>query len=180
MDSQPNIKDQFFAEREKLFNDEQLQADSYKFCVKHSLLVEEFILRLIQPKNFTCVLAAVGGFSRRELSPYSDIDLMFIFPELEDHDKEIQHCITTLWDAGIEVSHTVREFADIKKFLSEDLHAFTQFFETRFILGNKKSYDQWNEKLFIALEEFDKEKLIYEYFDDVEARYNKYGRSPKV
>src|SRR5210317_217437 len=113
MDNSNNLKEQFLAEREKLFSDQELYNDSYKFCVKHSLLVEEFIIRLIRPQEFSCVLAAVGGFSRRELSPYSDIDLMFIFPSSDNHQDEIQHCVTTLWDAGIEVSHTVRDFSDI-------------------------------------------------------------------
>lgn len=180
MENTVNIKEQFLAEREKLFANYSLYENSYNFCVKHSLLVEEFIVRLIHPQEFNCVLAAVGGFSRRELSPFSDIDLMFIFPTSSDHSEEIQHCVTTLWDAGIEVSHTVREFSDIDKFLIEDLHAFTQFFETRFLLGNKNSYDQWNARLFEAIEKSNREKLIFEYFDDVEARYIKYGGSSKV
>lgn len=180
MENTVNIKEQFLVEREKLFANYGLYENSYNFCVRHSLLVEEFIVRLIHPQEFSCVLAAVGGFSRRELSPFSDIDLMFIFPTASDHSAEIQHCVTTLWDAGIEVSHTVREFSDIDKFLKEDLHAFTQFFETRFLLGNKNSYDQWNSRLFEAIEKSNREKLIFEYFDDVEARYVKYGGSSKV
>jgi len=175
-----NSKDQFLAERKKLFCDKELYFNSYDFCVQYSLLVEEFIVNLVQYKNIDCVMAAVGGFSRRELSPYSDIDLMFISPTINYQANDIQHCITALWDAGIEVSHTVREFSDIEKFLTEDLHTFTQFFETRFLLGNKNLYDQWNAKLFQVIEKSNKEKLIFEYFDDVEARYKKYGRSPKV
>jgi len=180
MNALTNYKNQFLTEREKLFATEELFNNSFEFCIKHSLLVEEYIVKLIQSQNLSCVIAAVGGFSRRELSPYSDIDLMFIFPTLENHEAEIQHCVTTLWDAGIEVSHTVREFSDIERFLNEDLHAFTQFFETRFLLGNKNFYDQWNATLFQAIERSNKQKLIFEYFDDVEARYKKYGRSPKV
>ena len=45
--------------------------------------------------------------------------------------------VTSFWDNGIEVSHTVRDFSDIKKYLKEDLHTFTQFFETKFLLGKK-------------------------------------------
>ena len=175
-----NNKEQFLTERDKIFNNRELYNNSYKFCVKYSLLVEEYIVRLLKPKSLNCVLAAVGGFSRRELSPYSDIDLMFIFKDSANHDSEIQHCITVLWDAGIEVSHTVREFSDIENVLDNDLHTFTQFFETRFLIGDKNTYDQWNSKLFSSIDNSKKEKLIYDYFDDVEARYRKYGKSPKV
>ena len=175
-----NIKNEFLAEREKLFNNKTLAKNSFNFCVKHSLLVEEYILRLIQKEGTHCALAATGGFSRRELSPYSDIDLMFIFPKLDERQKDVQSCVAKLWDAGIDVSHTVREFSDIKKFMNEDLHAFTQFFETRFIYGDKKIYDDWNKKLFSEIEKTNKEKFIYDLFEDVETRYKKYGRSPKV
>ncbi len=180
MNISSGIKEQFLKERDKLFRNEELYHDSFQFCIQHCLLVEELIIALIKPQNFSCVMAAVGGFSRRELSPYSDIDLMFILPNLEGHEAEIQYCITTLSDAGIKVSHTVRTFSDIEKFLKEDLHAFTQFFETRFLLGNKNFYDEWNAKLFQTIENSNKEKLIYELFADLEARYTKYGSSPKL
>jgi len=174
------IKDEFLAEREKMFNNKTLAKNSFNFCVKHSLLVEEYILKLIYNEGTQCVLAAAGGFSRRELSPYSDIDLMFIFPKLDKRQKDVQGCVTKLWDAGIDVSHTVREFSDIKRFMNDDLHAFTQFFETRFIYGDKKIYDDWNKKLFDEIEKTNKEKFIFDLFEDVEARYKKYGSSSKV
>ncbi len=52
----------------------------------------------------------------------SDIDLMFIFKDSEDHESEIQNCVTELWDAGIEVSHTVREFSDIENLLQMKIY----------------------------------------------------------
>ncbi|MCB9248814.1 MAG: HD domain-containing protein [Ignavibacteriales bacterium] len=180
MENSVNIKSQFLEDRNKLFNDEKLLENSYRFCVRHSLLVEEYIIKIVQPQSPNCVMAAAGGFSRRELSPYSDIDLMFIFPKIEDHEKEIREAITKLWDAGIEVSHTTREFSDIQRFMNEDLHALTQFFETRFLLGNKSIYDEWNKHLFEIIEKANKQQLVFDLFDDVEARYKKYGKSPKV
>ncbi len=180
MNSYLNIREQFLAERQRLFNNKSLYEDAFKFCIKYSLLVEEFILKAIRPQNLNCVLTAVGGFGRRELSPYSDIDLMFIVPKIENYEENIDCCIRMLSDIGIEVSYKVREFSDIERFLNKNLHVFTQFFETRFLWGDKSAYDQWNANLFNALENCDKEKLIYEYFDDIEDRYNKYGRSSKV
>ena len=132
-----NIKDQFQKEREKLFRNKKLLIDSLKFCIAYSLLVEEYIYKVLSGKKLDGVLAAAGSFSRRELSPYSDIDLMFIIPEADKNADQIKEFVTSLWDSGIEVSHTVRQFSDINKFLEDDLHAFTQFFETRFLFGKK-------------------------------------------
>src|SRR5664279_4368884 len=132
------IKELFHHDRDRIFNDEELLKDPFRFCVTWSVLVEEYILKVLKEMKLECAVASVGSFSRRELSPYSDIDLMFIFDQVEGNEQTIKDSVTMLWDAGIEVSHTVREFSDIEKFLNEDLHAFTQFFETRFIIGNEK------------------------------------------
>ncbi|MBK8944218.1 MAG: [protein-PII] uridylyltransferase [Ignavibacteriae bacterium] len=175
-----NFREQFLTDRNRLFNDEELIKNSYKFCVRYSLLVEEYIIKIIKPQSVDCVMVAAGGFSRRELSPYSDIDLMFIIQKVETHEQNIRDAVTKLWDAGIEVSHTVRTFGDIQKFMNEDLHAFTQFFETRFLIGNKLLYDEWNRKVFEIIEKTDEKQLIFDLFDDVELRYKKYGSSPKV
>ena len=174
------LKEKFYEERDKLFNDFDLLKDPFKFSMTWSVLVEEYILHALKNMKLECAVASVGSFARRELSPYSDIDIMFIFDKVEGGNKVIKDSVTVLWDSGIEVSHTVRDFTDIKKFLKEDLHAFTQFFETRFIIGNKKVYHEWNEKVIGSLNDNHKRMLIYEYFEDLHMRYQKYGDSAKV
>lgn len=119
MPEQLKIKQEFLDEREKLFNNESLVKDSFKFCVRYSLLVEEYILKILKGVKLKGSLASVGSFSRRELSPFSDIDVMFIFEKVKGNEEAIQECVTKLWDGGIEVSHTVREFSDLKRFLKK-------------------------------------------------------------
>ncbi|MFH1196282.1 MAG: [protein-PII] uridylyltransferase [bacterium] len=175
------IKKQFEAEKSILFSDKELLKESFKFCVRYSLLVEELIFNIFKDEQINFALASAGGFSRRELSPFSDIDIMFI---LQGHNKsdesQIKKFITAMWDCGIEVSHTVRDFPDIKKFMNEDLHAFTQFFETRFIIGNKKTYNDWNEKISSVLTDKTRRKILNEFFEDINLRHEKYGASSKV
>ena len=102
MENSSDIKTQFFNEKENLFNNPEMQKNSFKLCISYSLLVEEFIYRALASKKLDCVLAASGSFSRRELSPYSDIDLMIIsdsltyadvFPALEEVSSKLQRSI---------------------------------------------------------------------------------------
>ncbi|KAF0151913.1 MAG: UTP-GlnB uridylyltransferase GlnD [Ignavibacteria bacterium] len=174
------LKENFLLDRDKLFRDFELIKDPFKFSVSWSLLVEEYIFRVLSGVKLDCAVASVGSFSRRELSPFSDIDLMFIFENVNGNEKLIQNCVTNLWDSGIEVSHTIREFSDISKFLAEDLEAFTQFFDTRFIIGNDKLYKKWNKAVTSSLNTEVKKNLIEEYFFDIRERYKKYGDSAKV
>lgn len=174
------IKKQFKIEKEELFCNQEMLDDAFKFCINYSLLVEEYIFKVLVKKNIRFVLAAAGSFSRRELSPYSDIDLMFITDNIEDHKKGIEKSVTLLWDIGIEISHTVREFSDMERFLEEDLTSFTQFYETRYLIGNKDIYKKWNEKLLSVLDETHKDRLLNQYFTDIKKRHKKFGESPKV
>ncbi len=175
-----NVKHEFIRKRDKLFHDHMKRMDAFRFSMDYSLLVEEYIRALSGNKKFNFVLASAGSFSRRELSPYSDIDLMFITDKVEENQNEIGALVTKFWDNGLEASHTVRDFADIKKYLDEDLHTFTQFFETRFLLGSDKIYNEWNHNLFSAIDANVTAKLLQELNEDVLARYDKFGDSAKV
>ena len=180
MNSLTKIKDNFISRRDELFSAYRHKTDALNFCMEYSLLVEEFIREVAGDKKYNFVVASAGSFSRRELSPFSDIDLMIIADSISDNEKEIAKLITELWDCGIEVSHTAREFSDIDKYLLTDLHTFTQFFETRFLLGKEKLYADWNKALLKSITDDIKVKLLNALFEDIELRYNKYGDSPKV
>ena len=104
-------------------------------------------MQLRETKKYNFALASAGSFSRREFSPYSDVDIIFIAESVDDNAKEITELVTRFWDNGLEVSHTVRDFSDIQKYILSDLHTFTQFFETRYLLGSEKIYNIWNEEL---------------------------------
>ncbi|MFA8342571.1 MAG: HD domain-containing protein [Rhodothermaceae bacterium] len=175
------LKKYFLAERETLFSEIDSKKSSFEFCLKHCSLVEEYIIRVLSKEQLPFAVVASGGFCRRELSPFSDIDIMFIAGEItEEIQNKVQEIVTNLWDCGIEASHTVREFSDISKFYNSDLHAFTQFLETRFLLGKHSVYDEWNKNLdeFLSIDK--KHNVIKRLFEDIQLRYKKYGDSPKV
>ncbi|MBU1099287.1 MAG: HD domain-containing protein [Bacteroidetes bacterium] len=180
MDNLTQVRKYFEEQKKMLFTNSELLKDSYKFCVNYSTLVEECIYRISPSKPENLVVVAAGSFARRELSPYSDIDIMFIVSELKGNEEQINALVTKFWDCGIEVSHTVRDFSDIERFITNNLASFTQLLETRYLIGSKKIYKEWAEKLHEVITPGSKEKLIYEYFEDVEARHKKYGESPKV
>ena len=174
------IKKGFLKDRESLFENYSGKSDALIFSKTYSLLIEDTIRIILGETKFSFALASAGSFSRRELSPYSDIDLMIISESIEKDSDDIKNLITSLWDGGIEASHTVRELPDIQKFLSEDLHTFTQFFETRFIAGDSVLYNKWNSELLNLIDDESKKLLIINFIEDVRLRHEKYGDSPKM
>lgn len=180
MNSTETVATDFLKRKQKLFGQHLKKADALNFSVEYSLLVEEFIRSLAGTKRYMFVLASAGSFSRRELSPYSDIDLIFIANSVAENESDISNLVKTFWDSGIEVSHTVRDFSDIEKYLLSDLHTFTQFFETRYLLGSNTIYKNWNKALLDSLTDDARIKLLNALFEDIKLRYDKYGDSPKV
>lgn len=175
-----NIKEEFLRRKEELYQEVYVLKGALKFTRNYSLLVEEFIRTLSAGKKYNFALVSCGSFSRRELSPFSDIDLMFITEKVEGNEEDISELVTKFWDNGIEASHTVRDFSDLVKYLESDLHTFTQFFETRFLLGQEKIYNKWNSLLFDLITDDIKVDLLQKFFEDSLARYEKYGNSPKM
>ncbi|NYT52263.1 MAG: [protein-PII] uridylyltransferase [Candidatus Vesicomyosocius endoextente] len=81
-------------------------------------------------------LVAVGGYGRKELHPYSDIDLLILIPD--DSHNTYQHGIasflTFLWDVNLEVGHATRDLKDCISVIN-DLSVVTNLLESRVILG---------------------------------------------
>jgi [protein-PII] uridylyltransferase len=175
-----SISEDFHQRKNQLFEQQLNQSESFNLSLGYSLLVEEFIRKIAGSKSYKFVLTSSGSFSRRELSPFSDIDLIFIAVSVEENEKDIANLIKTFWDSGIEVSHTIRDFSDIEKYLQTDLHTFTQFFETRYLLGSNQIYKKWNTLLLNSLTDEVKVNLLKALFEDFNLRCDKYGDSPKV
>ena len=89
-----------------------------------------------------CALIAVGGYGRGELHPYSDIDLMVLLSEAGnvDVDEAISGFLTSLWDIGLEVGHSVRTPQDCTVQSKDDVTVLTTLMEARLLNGSTKLF----------------------------------------
>jgi len=83
------IKKIFDVKRDELFAAYSKQADALKFSKEYSLLFEEFIRAVAGNTKYNFALASAGSFSRREFSPYSDVDIIFIAESVDDNAKKL-------------------------------------------------------------------------------------------
>lgn len=149
---------------------------SYRF----SLEVENLIRRVAGHQDFSFAVVSGGSLSRRELAPYSDIDITIISSDSKKDSEQISAFITLMWDSGLEISHTVRELDDISKYSTTDLHVFTSLLETSFICGNSAVYKSWLSTLEEIFTPELKQNLFKEFVEDMTNRYNKHGLSSKM
>ncbi|MFP5351115.1 MAG: [protein-PII] uridylyltransferase [Actinomycetota bacterium] len=88
-------------------------------------------------------LAAVGGYGRGELSPFSDIDLLVLAPAgSETTPATVRGLLYPLWDAGFEVGHAVRTPKETVERASADLDTATSILSARWIAGDRDLFDE--------------------------------------
>jgi len=111
----------------------------------------ESILRSVAPKGLTdpLVAAAFGGYGRRELTPSSDIDLMFLIPKAQPSkacEEVIRQTLTALWDIGYKVGHSTRTIPQAIKQANSDMVTKTSMLECRYLAGDKELFTTFKKK----------------------------------
>ncbi|WP_151868513.1 [protein-PII] uridylyltransferase [Acinetobacter soli] len=84
-------------------------------------------------------LFAVGGYGRKEMLPYSDVDIMILAEDEIDTEleKQISTFISSLWDVGnFKPGTSVRTIQNCVEQATNDLTVATTLIEARLITGN--------------------------------------------
>ena len=90
------------------------------------------------------LIAATGGYGRGELAPYSDLDLLFVYPFKPSswHENVIEFLLYTLWDIGLKVGHAVRSPRECIRLAQKDLTIRTALLEMRRLAGDADLFDE--------------------------------------
>ncbi len=124
-----------------------------------SQLADSSLKALWQEAGFagSFALVAVGGFGRRELFPYSDVDVLLLVPDdqLPEHDEDlktgIESFIGNCWDVGLEIGSSVRTVAQCCDEVASDVTIQTSLLDARLITGSKVLFGQFQDEFFSAL-----------------------------
>ncbi len=108
----------------------------------------ESYAQLHGPLPAPVALVALGGYGRGELSPWSDIDVMFLFPSKTKPAvaKPLQEHLTAeilyiLWDCGLKVGHSTRTIDEAFLEARREIQSKTALLEARLIAGSHQLYD---------------------------------------
>src|SRR5205085_8055694 len=90
------------------------------------------------PSGRAAALIAIGGYGRRHLCPYSDIDLLVVFdgPVEEDEERFLRRLLHPLWDAGFVVGHQVRDAAELAQLEVDNPEFLLAFTDARLVTGD--------------------------------------------
>jgi len=89
--------------------------------------------------NPTCAVVALGSYARRQLTPFSDVDLLLghYGVAAETQSAFVQTVIYPLWDAGLQVGYAVHTPKSAVAQADLDVKTATALLETRTIVGDK-------------------------------------------
>ena len=87
-------------------------------------------------------LVAVGALGRRELAPYSDLDLVLLHDGRKDVDRLAEELWYPLWNSGIGLDHSVRTPGQAVQVAATDLRAAFGLLEARHIAGDPELSDK--------------------------------------
>ena len=101
-----------------------------------------------------CAIVALGGYGRRELCPYSDVDLLFLHAGSSSSPAVaafVQRTLVTLWDSGLAIGHSFRSPRESVAAATDDLHSRTALCEARLVIGNAELFDTLRLRLDTSL-----------------------------
>lgn len=123
-------------------------------------------------------IISVGGYGRREMAPFSDVDLLFLTPYKMTPWSEnvIETVLYLLWDLKLKVGHSSRSIKDCLRLGSDDYTIRTAMLEHRFVCGDINLASQLNEKLWKNLFSGTAKDFISAKLKERENRHEKHGQ----
>ncbi|MGE9289364.1 MAG: [protein-PII] uridylyltransferase [Puniceicoccales bacterium] len=98
-------------------------------------------------------LIALGGYGRREFCPFSDIDILILYPgrrknaRMDEFQEEFtQEILYPLWDLGFKVGHSSRNLKQALEEVAIEPKSKNAMLESRFVCGNPSPFRKFLRK----------------------------------
>lgn len=142
-------------------------------------IVAELFYNTALNERTKMAIMALGGYGRFEMSPYSDVDLLFLYDGNDSDVKDVVNGILyPLWDSKFEAGGATRTLKDCQKMFNGDLKAKTAMLDAHFICGDKNLAEDF----FALLKEVQenrawKRKFIKGKYEEYSTRIRKFSTS---
>ncbi|WP_340148781.1 [protein-PII] uridylyltransferase [uncultured Sneathiella sp.] len=127
-------------------------------------------------------LVAVGGYGRGELAPYSDVDLLFLFPYKQTSwcEQVIEFVLYMLWDLGLKVGHSTRNVNECIRLAKKDTTIQTAILEARYLWGDQEMFKEMYRKYMKEVVAGHSRDFIDAKLEERKERHERFGNSRYV
>jgi [protein-PII] uridylyltransferase len=102
-------------------------------------IAQRFLSAVAEVGRGPLALVATGGWARRELAPYSDIDFMVLHDRDEPTAKRVcDRLLYPLWDEKLAIGHAIREPRAVARLAKDDLATATALLDARHVAGDRE------------------------------------------
>ncbi|MHB1183908.1 MAG: [protein-PII] uridylyltransferase [Desulfobulbia bacterium] len=147
---------------------------------RHSQLIDDYLAVLFNncPEATEGMsLVALGGYGRRELFPYSDIDLLLLHaPGSEDRLGVVTEALFyPLWDAGLEVGHGVRTLDACLADARQDFFFQVALLDARHLAGSAPLFSAMHQAFHRELIAGHRREFLHNMMQHRNNRHQRYG-----
>ena len=89
-------------------------------------------------------VVAVGGYGRREMSPFSDVDLIVLHQRRDDVTAPAKALAYELWDMGLELGYALHTPGEALRLSTQRLDSRTAFLDARAVTGDADLFSDWH------------------------------------
>jgi [protein-PII] uridylyltransferase len=118
----------------------------------YASFVDQWVHDLVADEAGLAVVA-VGGYGRRELCPGSDLDILLLHAERRDVAQIADRLWYPLWDAGLQVDHSVRTVRQARVEASDDLRVMIGLLDARLVVGDAALAESLTRRIHTAWRE---------------------------
>lgn len=172
--------------RDALFAEFTTGAVKTDFHEKYTAIIDDYFRISLQEsktgqslfkKKAPFALVAVGGYGRKDLCLYSDIDILILFGKKIPADARplVAELFYPLWDLGLEIGYGVRSVKDCIKLGHSDYEVLTSLMDARFLCGDSLLYLNMAEFLQKRVISKESERYIRWLQDGNALRMKNYG-----
>src|SRR5450432_1272422 len=138
------------------------------------------VLRVHDGDTQGLCLLALGGYGRRLLFPYSDLDILFLFGN-EKAEAGFRPLIgefsRMLWDLGFRVSSAGRTIDECKRIEEDNAEFHLALLDRRFLAGDGALFDRLDTKVFPGSERQARPFLLAQLQKLTKDRLSRYGNT---
>src|SRR3984885_9599538 len=161
--------------------------DGRAFLLGRSALIDSIIERLWKefvsadtdgPANVA--LVALGGYGRRWLFPFSDVDLLFLHggSNADQKFKEpIRKFSQELWDLQLKLSPATRTLAECGQFESANPEFAISMLDCRYLIGDRKLFTRLHDEVIPKLIAHESRQIVKGLSELTRARHAKFGET---
>lgn len=178
------LREHYAAESARIRQAFEASGDGSAALASRTELVDNLVLQCVERITHSGVhniaIAAIGGYGRRSLFPFSDIDLLFLCAD--DATKQaakdlIRNASQDLWDIRLKLSPMTRTLAECDRLDPENVEFSISLMDARFLAGDQDLYRKLRQQIFPGLVNREWQTLVQLLIERTEARHDKFGRT---